>query len=395
VESAHSLTYQKEYPLQVSGGCLLLHDQVLGPISPVLKKVSHGVLHLSVLEEGTSLTLNENCDPTVRSDMKRAMTELFGDSDDIKGAVVGSSLDLVISNGHIVTGTWQGIYVCVWGTTKTVTIRATILSSPIKGGKFSRDANYRGAHDITQTIADCAPPKKQGILTCVLQHTSASITINQHSKECERNLETGVNYLVPEKWNNMFFEHTYEGPDDMPGHMKSTLIGAHFTLPVVNGLNMGEEQKTYLFEHRNTGGWGGGHHRKVAFQFIESSSSQPFQRQMEAKVWNNISTDIAKWFSAMKTQSSDGVIYLCSLHGDTVFLPNCDKDQCTQITKSVTKVTTSKNQHFSEIFSSLFRSTIMLEVSNGVVNVGKGVNVWGGQRKAFEVMMLFFSKNSE
>lgn len=68
-------------------------------------------------------------------------------------------------------------------------------------------------------------------------------------------METALNSIVPEAWNNDRFEHTYEGDDDMPAHVKSGLIGSDLTIPISNGrLSLGTWQGVWLCEHRNYGG---------------------------------------------------------------------------------------------------------------------------------------------
>ena len=97
------------------------------------------------------------------------------------------------------------------------------------------------------------------------RHTSASLTINENCDPDVRvDMEGALNRIVPESWNNEFFKHTMEGPDDMPAHVKTTLIGPTVTVPITSGsFNLGTWQGIYLCEHRNTGGWGGGHTRKI------------------------------------------------------------------------------------------------------------------------------------
>jgi len=86
-------------------------------------------------------------------------------------------------------------------------------------------------------------------------------------------MERMLSELIPERWNREFFEHTYEGPDDMPGHMKSSVIGAAFSVPVSRGLALGRERSVLLCEHRDAGGWGGGHSRKVAVTMVKAGAS--------------------------------------------------------------------------------------------------------------------------
>tara|TARA_B110000263_G_scaffold249034_1_gene265426 strand:- start:520 stop:948 length:429 start_codon:yes stop_codon:yes gene_type:complete len=92
---------------------------------------------------------------------------------------------------------------------------------------------------------------KVGILHLFIKHTSASLTINENADPTVReDLETHFNHTVLE--NAPYYKHTMEGPDDMPAHIKSTLIGNNLTIPISEGLlNLGIWQGIYLCEHRN------------------------------------------------------------------------------------------------------------------------------------------------
>jgi secondary thiamine-phosphate synthase enzyme len=92
-----------------------------------------------------------------------------------------------------------------------------------------------------------------GLLHLFLQHTSASLTLNENaSPEVRSDLESAVNRLTPEDAD---YEHHLEGPDDMPAHIKSSLLGPELTVPVHGGqLALGTWQGIYLCEHRNHGG---------------------------------------------------------------------------------------------------------------------------------------------
>ncbi|CAM9193798.1 unnamed protein product [Choristocarpus tenellus] len=98
-----------------------------------------------------------------------------------------------------------------------------------------------------------------------LKHTSASLTINENADpDVRTDLEASLNQIVPVKWHTEMFHHTLEGPDDMTGHVKSTLVGASLNVPITNGrLALGTWQGIYLCEHRDIGGYGGGHARQI------------------------------------------------------------------------------------------------------------------------------------
>ena len=93
-----------------------------------------------------------------------------------------------------------------------------------------------------------------GILHLFIQHTSASLTLNENADPDVRvDMESHFNLMVPE--NAPHYIHTCEGPDDMPAHLKSSLLGASVNIPITGGsLNMGTWQGIYLCEHRNHGG---------------------------------------------------------------------------------------------------------------------------------------------
>jgi secondary thiamine-phosphate synthase enzyme len=115
----------------------------------------------------------------------------------------------------------------------------------------------RGFHIITQQIAEALPEIEkinQGILNIFIKHTSAGLTINENADPTVRvDFETHFNKMIPE--NAPYYQHTLEGPDDMPAHIKSSLLGNNVNVPISNGkLNLGTWQGIYLCEHRNSGG---------------------------------------------------------------------------------------------------------------------------------------------
>tara|TARA_B100001750_G_scaffold58394_1_gene46204 strand:+ start:625 stop:1050 length:426 start_codon:yes stop_codon:yes gene_type:complete len=115
----------------------------------------------------------------------------------------------------------------------------------------------RGFHIITNDILNnisVMSTVKNGILNLFIKHTSASLTINENADTTVRSdFESHFNYLVPEKQG--YYSHTMEGPDDMPAHLKSSILGSSIDIPITNGnLNLGTWQGIYLCEHRNRGG---------------------------------------------------------------------------------------------------------------------------------------------
>ena len=118
-------------------------------------------------------------------------------------------------------------------------------------------ARPRGFHLITAEVLNSVPELAEvqvGLLHVLIKHTSASLTINENADPTVRgDFERWFNQAVPE--NAPYFEHTLEGADDMPAHIKSSLMGPDLTIPVSRGrLNLGTWQGIYLCEHRDHGG---------------------------------------------------------------------------------------------------------------------------------------------
>jgi len=115
----------------------------------------------------------------------------------------------------------------------------------------------RGFHLITREVVSALPELsgvQVGLLHVFIRHTSASLTLSENaSPEVRRDFERYFNAAVPE--NVSGYEHTLEGSDDMPAHLKAALLGSSLTLPVSGGrLHLGTWQGIYLCEHRNRGG---------------------------------------------------------------------------------------------------------------------------------------------
>jgi secondary thiamine-phosphate synthase enzyme len=112
----------------------------------------------------------------------------------------------------------------------------------------------RGFHLITGEILSHLPELRDirlGVAHLFVQHTSASLALNENVEpEVRADMEAHFDQLVPE--GAAYYTHTYEGPDDMPAHIKAVLIGSNITIPVTDGwLNLGTWQGIYLCEHRN------------------------------------------------------------------------------------------------------------------------------------------------
>lgn len=115
----------------------------------------------------------------------------------------------------------------------------------------------RGYHIITDEILKAFPEIQiinLGILNVFIKHTSASLTINENADPTVlSDFESHMNVVVPE--NAPYYRHTMEGPDDMPAHIKASMMGSSVQIPITNGrLNLGTWQGIYLCEHRNNGG---------------------------------------------------------------------------------------------------------------------------------------------
>lgn len=117
-------------------------------------------------------------------------------------------------------------------------------------------AKNRGFHLVTGEIIQALPELKNfkvGVAHIFIRHTSASLTINENADPSVRtDFESHFNKMVPE--NAPYYIHTYEGPDDMPAHLKSSILGNSISIPITNGqLNLGTWQGIYLCEHRDYG----------------------------------------------------------------------------------------------------------------------------------------------
>lgn len=353
-----------------------------------------GVAHFHVLTPGTALSVNENCDPTVRTDMLEGLRRLSGGQNEVVFDLVGRSVQFPVVRGELVRGTWQGIYVFFDSfrlqeesinnaTRKNDSKRGKLLTSAVGDGEsrfrkgtpevilactlvqaLEATCTTVNAAPQTSTVVGCPsspgtsctattcsssaslqllrvlqgneedyekshplPFKKKssssekeeintifGALTMLFtHHTSASLCLREQIVKAEDTqeaspsiIERRLEKVVPDAWNDVFFEHTMEGRDDMPGHLKSTLLGCSAVVDlsaavrtvsstgkeglVTRGTTTQEEANNFvatkggpssraslvasssssrgleavLNEHRAEGGWGGGHARKVS-----------------------------------------------------------------------------------------------------------------------------------
>ena len=123
--------------------------------------------------------------------------------------------------------------------------------------QITLSAKSRGFHLITDEVLEKIPEIEnisKGIAHIFIQHTSASLTINENADpSVRRDFATHFKRMVPE--DTSMYEHTLEGPDDMTSHIKSSILGHSLSIPITNGrFNFGTWQGIYLCEHRNNGG---------------------------------------------------------------------------------------------------------------------------------------------
>lgn len=120
---------------------------------------------------------------------------------------------------------------------------------------FNLPAYPRGFHLVTHHVEAALPPLPvTGLLHLFIQHTSAGLTLNENADPTVRNdFAASFDALVRE--NETYYKHTLEGSDDMPAHIKATLVGSSVSVPITNGqLGLGTWQGIYLCEFRNRGG---------------------------------------------------------------------------------------------------------------------------------------------
>lgn len=119
---------------------------------------------------------------------------------------------------------------------------------------ISLPAFTRGFHIITDHVQNALDLPEYGVLHVFIQHTSAGLTINENADPTVlQDFESSFNHIVKE--NEPYYLHTLEGSDDMPAHIKSSMVGSSVSIPITNGkLNLGTWQGIYLCEFRNQGG---------------------------------------------------------------------------------------------------------------------------------------------
>ena len=262
---------QRVITLEPKSRGIFIWTDTLRTSLPEMRDVRVGMVSLFLRSTTGALTVNENCDPDVRTDMQNALEAIVPPGlDEERAALVGCSLDLPVRDGRPALGTWQGLYLLA-SRAGPVEVVATLVATGQDCAKNVKlPAPSRGCHPARDALAAPAGGGAAGsgdgvFLTNVLvKHTSASVTVNDATdpRVCSA-LESALSSLVPESWNYpggaVTFRHTDEGDDDMPAHVKSTLVGASATFPVApTGLAaFGATQGVLLCEHRSGGGFGG------------------------------------------------------------------------------------------------------------------------------------------
>ena len=311
-----------------SGFASLVTSRVARDARDALHPVATGVCHVCLVNDANAsgVTINENCDPAVRRDVMRAFSELEFDA-----TVMKRSVSVPILSGAMAFGTWQGLYLCNFkndnNDKEEVLIRTTVRESDFKKTKRGEFvAPRRGCHDATTTIATTVDitDVKMGVLNVMIKHTSASLTINDRRKAEE--LESGLNTLIPESWNDTFLEHTMEGPDDCPAHIKATILGETMNVPIRDGklVLSSENEHILLCEHRNVGGYGGGFRR----EFIATVNEAKAQEVVKLTVDKNRKlVNVSEAVRAFVTKANDAtieVVHVFSPKGG-VFMSTADE----------------------------------------------------------------------
>ena len=136
--------------------------------------------------------------------------------------------------------------------------------------EFQISTHGPGLYEFTHSVAQFCSGQGNGLLTLMVRHTSASLLIQENADpEVQTDLQNFFHRLVPPTTDPSmaYLTHTYEGPDDMPAHIKAAMLPVSLSIPVQNGqMALGTWQGIYLFEHRNAP-----HSRRVVGQFLTSS----------------------------------------------------------------------------------------------------------------------------
>mmetsp|Transcript_25419 Transcript_25419/g.71284 ORF Transcript_25419/g.71284 Transcript_25419/m.71284 type:complete len:385 (+) Transcript_25419:40-1194(+) len=345
------------------GDVILIGEENLRRVVPEIRNIKCGVLFLQSARSDCALSLNENCDSAVRRDMWRIFEKLSECDGDVAALLARSPLAIPVSNGKLVTGTWQGVYAICHAGCGPLKISSLLVRSLVPGpGRVVVDAGKRGVADVSSAVKPAVGDATEGgdaVVVALLLHTSASVTVDAQGE----GLEEDLSRVVPESWNS-FLEHTYEGDDDMPGHAKSTLVGAN---TIIVGSST---RRLWLCEHRNVGGWGGGHQRKIALRVVYTSPGRRV-RSVDGK-------------AARGCVDISGVVRAAA--GDAPAVLVCPVDPGTTVTQ-----TGLASGRMSEALQALWART---GVTSGVVGpalVGDYVMVWKDAARSDNIIWTNFT----
>jgi len=229
-------TKVKQAEYSINPGCVLVNNNLFSKPSN-----SNNLQILHSTSPHLAFALNENCDPTVRSDMIQGLQRIVKDDSPNLHEAISPSLAFTPQ-----LGTWQGLYTITMHKTRT---NAKVLTTELKPSSISTItiSTSRGCTRIP--MPKFITESTNGVLHAITMHTSCSLALLSHEESATR--EKKLSHTVPEKWNQEFFEHTYEGPDDMPAHLKCALQGAEANIAIVNGKPHDETLALYLVEHRD------------------------------------------------------------------------------------------------------------------------------------------------
>ena len=321
-----------------SNGSALITSTILKGMG--LTQSETGLVHVFVLTAGVALTLNENADPTAADDLVEAFAHLIPqtlpNAAALRVSLIGRGVTFPVVQGNAQLGTWQGVHAILYGASigsgsgsksrsqtkadlerRELEVLYSFVPSEVEPVTKVETAPSRGCHVISSAAWKAKEKRGSGaqpaarIVLAFCKHTSASLAWSATDSLLGKSLEASLNVYVPERWNEEFFTHTYEGPDDMPGHVKSTLIGASATFFTSSASAPGY---VYLCEHRNSGGWGGGHRRKIVWLSAASSAS----REVEVPGVGTVDITALVEAAAAEVMAKDGLVHVSTSSGGGV-----------------------------------------------------------------------------
>eukprot|EP00922_Rhytidocystis_sp_ex-Travisia-forbesii_P005574 GHVS01008111.1.p1 GENE.GHVS01008111.1~~GHVS01008111.1.p1 ORF type:complete len:395 (+),score=30.89 GHVS01008111.1:32-1186(+) len=310
-----TLNVPKSPPLS----CQLVTAPVQREIHACSSRMSDGeyLCVLCVLTHEVAISCNENADRTVRTDMRTALTKILPTSD--AGGVVGKVLCVPCDNtGRMILGTWQGLYLVGGGGRVQM---LCVLFNVTRRDKVTVQPDRRGSHDVTAQIDPCLV--RSGLVNVWSTHTSCSVsndTLNNRPSEIF-DLEPLLSEMVPDRWSrDGTFEHTMEGDDDMPAHVKTSLMGPATTFV------QDTPSRVSVHEHRDSGGWGQGHRRKLVISQLLTGNEPSVNvtqvialQALKEDSFLCIDWDIQKVLGEHLRNCSIGLL-CCTAEGDDIIL---------------------------------------------------------------------------